>query len=343
MTQDVEAGHTPQGVAEWNRLLKPYAMPATARSVLQLVVTLGLFFGGFGGMLVLDRVIGYWAGLLLAVPTGLFLVRAFIIQHDCGHRSFFRQRWACDLVGRVLGVLTMTPYFWWKRDHDRHHASSGDLSRRGYGDIDTLTVAEYNALSSWRRRLYRLYRHPLVLFGFGPLYQFVVRHRLPLNIPKNDRRALVSILSTDLAILAVVLIAGWIIGYGRFSALWLPVIGVAATVGVWMFFVQHQFETTYWAEHETWSFATAALKGCSYYKLPPVLEWITGNIGYHHIHHLAARVPNYRLRDCFREVPALRAVSVIDFRQSLRCAPLALWSEERQRLMSFREAQALAA
>ncbi len=334
------AGRMPTGVEEWNLLLRPYARPGTVRSVVQLATTLGLLFAGFAAMLLLDRFVGYWAGLVFALPTGLLLVRAFIIQHDCGHRSYFRQRWACDLVGRCLGVLTLTPYQWWKRDHDRHHAASGDLSRRGYGDIDTLTVQEYKALSGWRRAAYRLYRHPVVLFGVGPLFQFLVRHRLPLGLPKGDRKGLLSILTNDLAVAGLVLVGGWLLGFDRFSALWLPIMAVAATVGVWMFFVQHQFETTYWAGRKEWSFVTAALRGCSYYRLPAPLEWLTGWIGYHHIHHLASRIPNYRLRACYREVPALRTVTVIGFWQSLGCARLALWCEENQRLLSFRDALA---
>ncbi len=337
---DEFADRMPAGVEEWNHLLRPYAKPATAASLLQLAVTLALLVAGFAAMLALDSFVGYWAGLLLAIPTGLFLVRAFIIQHDCGHRSFFRQRWACDLVGRCLGVLTLTPYHWWKSDHDWHHASSGDLARRGFGDIDTLTVAEYKALPWLRRFGYRLYRHPLVLFGIGPLYHFLVRHRLPFGLRKGNGKAVRSILTTNLAIGGLLFCGGWFLGFGRFSALWLPVMAVAATVGVWMFFVQHQFETTYWAEGKRWSFVTAALKGCSYYRLPRALEWITGSIGYHHIHHLAARIPNYRLRRCFAEIPQLREATVITFRQSLSCARLALWSEDQQRLLSFREALA---
>jgi omega-6 fatty acid desaturase (delta-12 desaturase) len=333
----------PASIEEWNRLLRPYAAPIVGRSLAQLVVTLALLSCGFAGMLVLDHFVGYWAGVALALPTGLFLVRAFIIQHDCGHHSFFRQRWACDWVGRCLGVLTLTPYLWWRRDHDWHHASAGDLSRRGFGDIDTLTVGEYRALPRWRRRLYRLYRHPMILFAFGPLYLFLLRHRLPLGLRKGDSPAVMSILATDAAIAAVSVGGGLLIGFGRFSALWLPVMAVAAIVGVWLFFIQHQFETAYWARHSNWSFVSAALKGCSYYKLPRPLEWVTGSIGYHHIHHLASRIPNYRLRDCFRDIAALREVSVISFRQSLRCSRLALWSEERQRMLSFREADGLLA
>ncbi|HLN23440.1 MAG TPA: fatty acid desaturase [Patescibacteria group bacterium] len=343
MSDQPSSGPAPQGVEEWNRLLRPYTSPVAAKSLLQLAVTLGLFFACFAAMLVVESAYGYWAGLALALPAGLFLVRIFIIQHDCGHYAFFRQRWANDWVGRVLGVLTLTPYHWWKRDHDYHHASAGDLSRRGYGDIDTMTVREYLALSAWRRGLYRLYRHPLVLFGVGPLFQFVIRHRLPINLRKGDRKSFLSILATDVGIVAVVVIGdGLLGGFGRFSALWLPVVLVAATAGMWMFFVQHQFEETYWSDHDHWSFVTAALKGCSYYKLPAPLEWLTGWIGYHHIHHLASRIPNYSLKTCFREIAVLRTARVITLRESLSCSRLALWSEEQQRLLSFRDASVLA-
>ncbi|HIJ64082.1 MAG TPA: fatty acid desaturase [Rhodospirillaceae bacterium] len=340
MPEESAGGSTPASIEDWNRLLRPYSTPATLASLTQLTLTLALMFGGFAGMLLLEANVGYWAAICLAPITGLFLVRLFIIQHDCGHQSYFRQRWACDLVGRCLGVLTMTPYLWWKRDHDWHHSASGDLSRRGYGDIDTLTVREYRALGGWHRFRYRLYRHPLVLFGLGPLYQFLLRHRLPVGLRKDDRRSIVSILGTNLALAAMLAVGGLLLGFWRFSALWLPVVAVAATVGVWMFFVQHQFEKTYWAGRGEWSFVTAALQGCSYYRLPRILEWVTGSIGYHHIHHLASRIPNYRLRACFSEVVALRAVTIIEFRQSLACSRLALWCEDRQRLLGFREALA---
>jgi acyl-lipid omega-6 desaturase (Delta-12 desaturase) len=337
---DPSPGRVPAGIADWNRLLRPYAAPATWASLMQLVTTLGLLFCSFGAMLMVDHHIGYWAALGLAPLPGLLLVRAFIIQHDCGHGSFFRRRWACDWVGRTLGVLTLTPYQWWKRDHDRHHASSSDLSRRGFGDIDTLTVDEYRGLSAWRRVGYRLYRQPVVMFAVGPLYQFLIRHRLPIGLAKGDGKSLISILTTNLAVAGLFALGGWFLGFGRFSALWLPVMAVAATVGVWMFYVQHQFETTYWARTDEWSFVAAALRGCSYYKLPRPLEWVTGSIGYHHIHHLSARVPNYRLKSCYRDIEALRTAATVTFRQSLACARLALWCERRQRLMSFRDALA---
>ena len=335
-----DAGAVPANLKEWSHLLRPYQQPRVRRSLIQLTVTLGLFFLCFSAMLVLEARGGYWVALPLALPTGLFIVRAFIIQHDCGHHSYFRQRWACDWVGRGLSLLTMTPYYWWKSDHDWHHAGSGDLSRRGFGDINTLTVEEYRALPRRQRFWYRLYRHPLVLFGIGPAYQFMIRHRLPFGLRRGDRRAVMSILANDAAIAAIVVVCGLTIGFGRFFSLWPPVMIVAGTVGVWLFFIQHQFERTYWRDGGNWSFLAAALEGCSYYRLPRVLEWLTGSIGYHHIHHLASRIPNYHLKACFRDIAALRAVTVIGFGDSLRCARLALWSKTQQRLLSFAEAQA---
>lgn len=329
-----------QTPAAWNQLLRPYANPTTGRSLGQLALTLGLLMASFAGMLALESAGGWWLGALLSPVAGLLLVRLFIIQHDCGHYSFFRSRKACDLVGRVLGVLTLTPYVWWKLDHDRHHASSGDLSRRGYGDITTLTVREYKALSPRGRLMYRLYRHPVVMFGIGPLYQFLLRHRLPIGLPKDDTKSVGSILWTNLFIVLVFVACGFAFGFLRFTSLWLPALAVAATAGVYMFFVQHQFESTYWEEHDNWDFVSAALKGCSYFRLPRLLDWVTGSIGYHHVHHLAARIPNYRLRACFNEVPALRVAKEITIKDSFSCARLALWCEERRRLLSFGEAMA---
>jgi len=331
---------SPKTIDEWNRLLRPFGAPITGRSLLQLGLSLTLLFGGLAGTLTVDTVAGYWAALPLAAVSGLMLVRIFIIQHDCGHYSFFRQRWACDWVGRCLGVLTLTPYIWWKRDHDRHHATFGDLSRRGHGDITTITVREYRMLSFWGRLGYRLYRHPLVLFGIGPLYQFVVRQRLPIGVYGRNRQAIRSVIGTNLVVTALFVAGGCLFGFGRLAALGAVVLAVAATVGLWMFFIQHQFERTYWADHQRWSFVKAAIDGCSYYKLPRIVEWLTGSIGYHHIHHLGARIPNYRLRECFHAIPALQNVATLTFRDSLRCSKLALWCEERQRLLSFRDALA---
>ncbi len=335
---DSPADQQPSDIKGWNGLLRPYAAPDPRRSLTQLAITLLLFVGTVGAMLALDQRFGYWAALPVALPAGLLVVRLFIIQHDCGHHSYFRRRAACDWVGRVLGLVTLTPYGWWRREHDRHHATSGNLSRRGHGDIKTLTVREYNALSRWRRLYYRLYRHPIVLFGLGPAFQFMIRHRLPFALSPGDRQGRRSIMLNNLALLAVLVAGGHLLGLGRLLALWGPVMVVAGTVGVWLFFVQHQFAGTYWAPDERWSFVTAALAGSSYYRLPRPLEWLTAWIGYHHIHHLAPRVPNYRLPNAYQELAPLREARVIGIRESLSCARLALWCEERQRLLTFREA-----
>jgi omega-6 fatty acid desaturase (delta-12 desaturase) len=266
-------------------------------------------------------------------------VRLFIIQHDCGHGSFFASRRANDLLGRALGVLTLTPYAFWRRSHAVHHATSGNLSRRGDGDITTLTVREYFAQPRWRRLGYRLYRHPIVLFGIGPAWQFLLRHRIPTGHPVRHARSWASILGTNAALAAV--LAGLAVAVGPLPVLlgYLPVMVLAASIGVWLFYVQHQFEDTYWEAEPRWDFYKAALEGCSYYDLPRVLHWITGHIGFHHIHHLSSKVPNYRLRDCFRDNPELHDAKRIGLADSLKCLRLALWDEERRKLVSFREAR----
>lgn len=315
--------------------LRPYATPSTARSVWQVSATGITFAALFFGALILAEKVSYIAAFAVVPLAGLFLLRLFIIQHDCGHYSYFRQRWACDIVGRMIGVLTLTPYRWWKRDHDWHHATSGNLSRRGRGDITTLTVAEYRQLSGFKRWGYRLYRHPVVLFLIGPPYQFIIRHRLPIGLQPGDTRSFSSIMSTNLALAALVFCGGTIFGYGRFLTIALSVTVVADVVGVWIFFVQHQFETTYWQHQRRWRFVPAIVKGCSCYLLPKPLEWITGWIGYHHIHHLAPRIPNYRLRMADQMVGHLLPTTKFGLRASFAAARLALWDEDRQLLVPF--------
>lgn len=317
------------------RLLRPYATPSTARSLRQLAITGTTFVALFVSALVLAEEVGYMAALVVVPPAGLFLLRLFIIQHDCGHYSYFRQRWACDVVGRTIGVLTLTPYQWWKRDHDWHHATSGNLSRRGRGDITTMTVAEYRRLSALRRWAYRLYRHPVVLFLVGPPCQFIIRHRLPIGLQRGDTRSLSSIMWTNLAVAALVLGGGTIFGYRRFLTIALSVTVVADVVGVWIFFVQHQFETTYWQPQSHWRFVPAVLEGCSWYRLPRPLAWVTGWIGYHHIHHLVPRIPNYRLCRAHEAVGHLPTTE-FGLRAGFAAARLALWDEDRQRLVPFK-------
>jgi omega-6 fatty acid desaturase (delta-12 desaturase) len=284
---------------------------------------------------------GYYAGLLLAVPAGAFLLRLFLIQHDCGHGAFFTRQADNDRVGRIIGVLTFTPYDYWRRSHAIHHASTGNLDARGVGDVDTLTVAEYRALTPVRRFLYRLYRHPLVLFGFGPAYLFLLRHRLPIGMMRSGWRPWLSVMGTNAGILAAAALLAWAMGLELFLLVHIPITLVAASLGVWFFYVQHQFEHTHWDRGDDWSFHAAAVHGSSHYDLPPVLRWFTANIGVHHVHHLASRIPFYRLQEVLRAVPALATTSRVTIRQSFRAVRLVLWDEQSRRLITFREASAL--
>lgn len=282
----------------------------------------------------------YWLTLLLAVPTAGFLVRIFIIQHDCGHHSFFASRRANDVLGFLCGVLTITPYQFWRRTHARHHVSSGNLDHRGYGDVATLTVREYLDRNAWGRLRYRLYRNPLVMFFLGASFQFIVAQRFTQGIPRSWWRERWSVYATNLAMLAVLGAAWCTIGLPAFLLIELPLRVLSAAAGSWLFYVQHQYEEAYWQPHQSWDFTDSALAGSSYYRLPRVLRWFTGNIGYHHIHHLNSRIPNYNLAACYAAEPALREVATLGLRDSLRCASLKLWDEENQRMVSFADARA---
>jgi acyl-lipid omega-6 desaturase (Delta-12 desaturase) len=321
------------------RLLTRYREPNSARGLFELAITAAPFLVTWG-LIWVALVNGYWIGLLLAVPAAGLLVRLFMIQHDCGHGAFFHGRLANDWVGRAIGVFTLTPYDFWRRTHALHHASSGNLDHRGFGDIDTLTVREFFSRPRWRQIAYRLYRHPLVMFGVGPTYLFMLRHRLPIGMMGQGWRPWLSTMGTNAAI--AVLVAGmiWLIGVGPFLFVHLPIMVLAASIGVWLFYVQHQFEETNWSRDETWSFHEAALHGSSYYHLPAVLRWFTANIGVHHIHHLCSRIPYYRLPDVLRDHPQLASIGRITLLQSLRCVRMTLWDEKGRRLISFGEAAA---
>ncbi len=319
------------------RVLARYREPNSARGVFELAVTAIPFIVIWGLMwAALDN--GYWIALLLAMPAAGFLVRLFMIQHDCGHRSFFRGRLANDWVGRIIGVVTLTPYDFWRGTHALHHAGSGNLDRRGIGDIGTLTVREFRALPRWRRRLYRLYRHPIVMFGLGPTYLFVLQHRLPIGMMRSGWKPWLSAIGTNIAIAILVGVMIWLLGARSFLLIHVPIMVLAASIGVWLFYVQHQFEDTFWAPDKTWSFHEAALHGSSYYDLPGVLRWFTANIGVHHVHHLCSRIPCYRLSDVLRDHPQLRVIGRITILESLRCISRTLWDEKRRRLISFEEA-----
>ena len=320
----------------WMPVLVRYRDPNLARSLLELGITLVPFvlLWLLAGVSVSS---GYWIGLLLAVPAAAFLVRLFMIQHDCGHGSFFRNRNLNDWLGRFISVLTLTPYDYWRRTHAIHHATSGNLARRGTGDIDTLTVCEYQAMSRWQRFGYRLYRHPAVMFGIGPLYLFVVQHRYPAGMMRKGWQPWLSTMATNLAIAVVVGTLIGFIGLNTFLLVQTPIIALAASIGVWLFYVQHQFEKTSWAEEAAWDVHEAALHGSSHYDLPRILQWFTANIGVHHVHHLCSRIPFYRLRHVLRSHPELASVGRLTLADSLRCVPLVLWDEQRGKLISFGE------
>jgi omega-6 fatty acid desaturase (delta-12 desaturase) len=316
-----------------------YREPRTSRSLLELAIT-ALPFAFLWAATWAIVSAGYLVGLLLTIPAGMFLLRLFLIQHDCGHGAFFARSSSNDWLGRILGVLTMTPYDYWRRSHAQHHASTGNLDQRGVGDIDTLTIEEYRALSRFGRLRYRVYRHPVVLFGLGPAYLFLLRHRLPVGMMTKGWRPWASALGTNLGIALFAGLLIWAMGWQLFLMIHIPITLVAASVGVWFFYVQHQFEGTHWDRGEEWSFHDAALHGSSHYVLPPVLRWFSANIGIHHVHHLASRIPFYRLPEALRDIPALGRISRVTLSESLRTVRLVLWDEQRRRLVSFKEARA---
>jgi omega-6 fatty acid desaturase (delta-12 desaturase) len=321
----------------WLKTLNSYRDPSGVRSVVELAIT-ALPLTVLWGAAWFTYSLGFWwVSLLIAIPAAGFLVRLFMIQHDCGHGAFFPNRLANDWVGRIIGVVTMTPYDFWRRTHAIHHATSGNLDRRGIGDIDMLTVREYLARSRWGRLRYRIYRHPLVMFVVGPAYLFFLRNRLPLGLMQEGWRPWISTQATNAAIALTAAALIWLIGSRAFFLVHMPIMLLAATFGVWLFYVQHQFEDTFWNESRLWNLPEAALHGSSHYDLPQPLRWFTANIGIHHVHHLCSRIPYYRLERVLRHHPELRDIGRLTLPQSLRCIPLVLWDETQRRLVSFEE------
>lgn len=328
-----------QGAPEvWRKTVAKYKRPSLLSSGWQVANTF-VPFGCLCYLMYLAYSWSYALALLLAIPTAGLLVRIFTIQHDCGHHSFFRSHQANDYLGYLCGVLTLTPYHFWRRTHARHHTTSGNLNHRGYGDVLTLTVAEYRSRSRWGRLTYRLYRHPLFMFFIGASFMFMVRHRFTIGLPRSWRRERKSVYATNLGALAILVLAHFTIGLPTFFLLWLPVAVLAAAAGSWLFFVQHQYENAYWQPQQSWDFTRSALEGSSYYRLPRVLQWFTGNIGFHHIHHLNSRIANYNLPACYAAEPVFRQCPTIGLWESLRCASLKLWDEEQQRMVGFAEVQ----
>ncbi len=324
---------------EWLSVLARYREPSTRRSLFELAATLVPFLA-LWALAWMALQVSPWLALALAVLNGAFLVRIFIIQHDCGHGSFLANRKAQDWVGRVLGVLTLTPYAVWRRTHSIHHAHHGNLDQRGIGDVTTLTLEEYRARSPFGRFMYRLYRHPVVLFVLGPSYLFILQNRLPLGLMNAGWRYWTSAMGTNAMIGIALGLIVWFGGLMPVLLIFLPTSVIAATIGVWLFYVQHQFEETHWSRGDDWQLHDAALEGSSHYVLPQPLRWMSGNIGIHHVHHLYSRIPFYRLPEVIRDHRELAEAQRLTIRESLQTVRLHLWDEAQGKLMSFAEARA---
>jgi acyl-lipid omega-6 desaturase (Delta-12 desaturase) len=319
----------------WREQLRPYAQPHSRRAAVCLATSVVPYLGLSAAIyLLLGR---SPLALLLGIPAAVFLVRSFIVFHDCSHGSFLASRRANAWLGRTIGLLLYSPFHRWRHDHAVHHATAGNLDRRGTGDLHTLTVAEYRALA-WKGRLgYRLLRNPLVMFGLGPIMAMIIGPRIVAREARPRMRR--SVLLTDAALAAIVGALVWLIGWRDYLlVLGLPAL-LAGSIGIWLFYVQHQFEDAYWNGAEGWSFTDAALRGSSFLKLPAVLRFCTGNIGYHHIHHLNAQIPNYNLRRAHDQTPALHDVPTLSLADGIRATKLKLYDERRQRLVGFRDAR----
>jgi len=338
MLSDPSVGTAKTEKRTWQQMVAKYQNPSLQRSLWQVANTLIPYFVLLTLMYV-SLSYSYWIALVLALPAGGLLTRAFIIFHDCGHGSFFKSQRANNFLGMICGLMVFTPYYQWRFEHAVHHATSGDLDRRGTGDIITLTVDEYLKLPRWGRFKYRLYRSPIVMLGLGPWFTFLISQRFVNPISKKRERF--SVYFSNLFIVALLVVAANTIGIKELLMIQLPVAFIGGLGGIWMFYIQHQFEGTYWQRHEEWDYATAAIRGSSYFKLPKVLQWFTGNIGFHHIHHLSSRIPNYALQKCMEENPEFQDVTTITLWSSLKSLGLNLWDEEQRQLVSFRQLKRL--
>jgi acyl-lipid omega-6 desaturase (Delta-12 desaturase) len=319
------------------KALAPYARPRRGRSALDVATSVVPYLA-LAGVMYLALSVSYLLTLAVAIPAAGFLVRTYIVFHDCTHGSFLASKRANAWVGTALGMFVFATFLSWRHKHAVHHATAGDLDRRGVGDVATKTVVEYQGLG-WRRRLaYRLFRNPLVMFGLGPIFLLVVQPRV---VPRSARpRIKRSVIATNLALAALVGMLCWLIGWQEYLLVQVPTIMLAGATGVWLFYVQHQFEDVYWESGDRWSYADAALRGSSYLKLPKVLQFFTGNIGLHHVHHLNARIPNYNLQRAHDENPIFHGVPTLSFADGIRAVRLKLYDEDRGRLVSFAQARA---
>ena len=323
---------------DWVKILAKYRDPNVGRSTFELLISFMPFVALWAFAWWMTSY-SYWLALAIAMVNGAFLVRLFLIQHDCGHNSFFTNRHVSDWIGRAIGVLTLTPYDVWRRTHSQHHSASGNLDRRGMGDVHTLTVTEYMALTKFGKFKYRLYRNPFVLFGLGPFYLFFLQNRLPLGLMKSGWKYWTSAMGTNATIALFVGLITWFGGWQVLLLIFIPTTLVAASIGVWLFYVQHQFEDTLWDNEEDWQLHDAALHGSSHYVMPKPLQWMTANIGIHHVHHLYARIPFYRLTEVLRDHPVLAEAQKLTIRESLQCFKLQLWDETNRKLLSYKQAR----
>ena len=335
MTND--SNHAPAGsrsdTSAWKQIVARYQKPSVGRGVWQILNTL-VPYGALWYLMYLSLAVSWWLTVPLALLASAFLVRTFIIFHDCGHGSFFKSEAANHILGAITGVLTFTPFYHWRWEHAIHHSSSGDLDRRGTGDVWTLTVQEYLESSRWRRFAYRLARNPVVLFVLAPLYLFLIQQRMPsLKAPTRERY---SVYWTNLAVGTMAAGLIWIFGLKAWLIIQLIVLMTAGSAGVWLFYVQHQFEGVYWERNDSWDYAIAALQGSSFYKLPRVLQWFSGNIGFHHIHHLSPGIPNYHLEKCHKAEPLFQTVKPITLFSSFKSFTFRLWDEQRRKLVGYR-------
>lgn len=318
----------------WDNLVTKYQISHRWKSIWQLTNSFIPYFI-IWVLMYLSLDISYLLTLLLSLPAAGFVVRIFIIQHDCGHGSFFESRRANDIWGIICSIFTLTPYYYWRKKHAIHHASAGKLNKRGIGDIYTMTVEEFLQQSKWGRFKYRIYRNPIFLFVVIPFILFVIIYRLPLPLVKSLKKLHPSVYLTSLLLLLLATGMILVFGWQAFLLVQLPITFIASSTGTWLFYVQHQFEDTYWTQDNSWDYELAALKGSSYYKLPKILQWFTGNIGFHHIHHLSPKIPNYLLEKCYKENPDFQKAPILTLRSSFRSMFLRLWDEKEKKLISF--------
>ncbi|MGQ8337195.1 fatty acid desaturase [Sunxiuqinia sp. A32] len=312
--------------------LEQYSKPDTRKSILQIINTF-LPYIGIWILIFYSFTISYWISAFLIILAAGFLVRLFIIFHDCGHGSFFKSKKANTIIGMLFGILAFTPYYKWHNQHMRHHATVGNLDKRGEGDVWTMTREEYLNANKWKRFKYRIYRNPFVFFGIGSLFLFLVMNRLTKK--GMDRKERMNVYYTNLILISIFIVMGSIIGFGTYLIVQLSILYIASMIGLWLFYLQHQYENVNWFRNSEWDFQTVALSGSSFLKFPKILHWFSGNIGFHHIHHINARIPNYHLEKCYKDIPIFQQVKPVTFRISLKSLKLRLWDEKKQKLVAY--------